>query len=99
MIETSGNLGSFTKEQIESLNLTGIGFELSSSRFYPEGSSSAHLLGFVGFDAKGENNNSESNHDKHIHGQLDGALVHHITITHHHIKNIIRALLSQIPSR
>ena len=43
------------KRQIESLNLTGIGFEPSSSRFYPEGSSSAHLLGFVGFDAKGDN--------------------------------------------
>lgn len=43
------------KRQIESLNLKGIGFEQGSSRFYPEGSSSAHLLGFVGSDAKGDN--------------------------------------------
>lgn len=41
------------KKQIEGLNLQGIGFEQDSSRFYPEGSSSAHLLGFLGEDAKG----------------------------------------------
>ncbi len=43
------------KKKIEQLNLIGIGFNAESSRFYPEGSSSAHLLGFVGSDAKGEN--------------------------------------------
>lgn len=42
------------KKQIEDLNLAGVGFEQKSSRFYPEGSSSAHLLGFLGSDAKGE---------------------------------------------
>lgn len=41
------------KKQIESLNLQGIGFDQGSSRFYPEGSSSAHILGFLGSDAKG----------------------------------------------
>lgn len=41
------------KKQIEALNLRGIGFDEGSSRFYPEGSSSAHLLGFLGSDAKG----------------------------------------------
>lgn len=41
------------KKQIEELNLKGFGFDQSSSRFYPEGSSSAHLLGFLGEDAKG----------------------------------------------
>jgi stage V sporulation protein D (sporulation-specific penicillin-binding protein) len=43
------------KEKIENLNLKGLGFEEKSKRFYPEGSSSAHLLGFVGSDSKGEN--------------------------------------------
>ncbi len=43
------------KKQIENLNLSGIGFDQTSSRFYPEGSSSAHILGFVGNDAKGDN--------------------------------------------
>ncbi|MBI2019893.1 penicillin-binding protein 2 [Candidatus Daviesbacteria bacterium] len=42
-----------TKKKIEELRLEGVGFDESSSRFYPEGSSSAHLLGFVGSDAKG----------------------------------------------
>lgn len=42
-----------TKQRIENLNLIGIGFENSSSRFYPEGSSSAHLLGFIGSDIYG----------------------------------------------
>ncbi|MDO8619100.1 MAG: penicillin-binding protein 2 [Candidatus Daviesbacteria bacterium] len=43
------------KNKIESLSINGIFFEQSSNRFYPEGSSSAHLLGFVGSDARGEN--------------------------------------------
>lgn len=47
------NLSIEQKKQLEDLNLPGIGFEQSISRFYPEGSSSAHLLGFVGLDAKG----------------------------------------------
>ncbi len=42
------------KKEIEGLNLPGIGFEAGSSRFYPEGSSSANLLGFEGSDATGE---------------------------------------------
>ncbi len=42
------------KKEIEDLNLPGIGFDQTSSRFYPEGSSSANLLGFVGFNSKGE---------------------------------------------
>ncbi|MBU0999913.1 penicillin-binding protein 2 [Patescibacteria group bacterium] len=41
------------KKQIEKLISKGIGFNQGSSRFYPEGSSSAHLLGFVNSDAKG----------------------------------------------
>lgn len=43
------------KKRIEGLKLSGIGFEQTSKRFYPEGSSSAHILGFVGSDAKGGN--------------------------------------------
>lgn len=46
------------KKSIEELNLVGIGFDQGSSRFYPEGSSSAHLLGFVGQDPKGEDKGS-----------------------------------------
>ncbi len=48
------NINPDTKLKIQSLKLKGIGFEESTSRFYPEGSSSAHLLGFVGLNQRGE---------------------------------------------
>lgn len=49
------NIGFEAKKQIDDLNLAGIGFDQTNTRFYPEGSSSAHLLGFVGMGGKGEN--------------------------------------------
>lgn len=49
------NLSYEKKKEIEDLKLNGIGFDKSSTRFYPEGSSSAHLLGFVGIGGKGVN--------------------------------------------
>ncbi|MBU3956690.1 penicillin-binding protein 2 [Patescibacteria group bacterium] len=42
-----------TKKEIEKLLIEGIGFEEEQRRSYPEGSSSAHLLGFVGQDING----------------------------------------------
>lgn len=42
-----------TKQEIDKLHLDGIGFDQDYLRFYPEGSSSAHLLGFVGSDVYG----------------------------------------------
>lgn len=42
-----------TRKKIENLNLVGLGFDESNRRFYPEGSSSAHLLGFIGSDIYG----------------------------------------------
>ena len=42
------------KSQIENLKIGGIGFEEEQNRSYPEGSSSAHLLGFVGNDVNGQ---------------------------------------------
>lgn len=48
------NLKIEEKNKIDKLNLPGVGFEQASSRFYPEGSSAAHLLGFVASDPKGD---------------------------------------------
>lgn len=42
------------KEQLESLNLTGIDFEPFQTRFYPEASMAAHLTGFVAQNDDGE---------------------------------------------
>lgn len=47
------NLESGKKEEIERLKLPGIGFEQQYSRFYPEASMAAHLIGFVGRDENG----------------------------------------------
>jgi len=41
-------------DEIKALDLVGIGFQEESKRFYPEGSSSAHLVGFVGSDTAGK---------------------------------------------
>lgn len=41
------------KEKIEELNIKGLGFDPEETRYYPEGSSSAQLLGFVGKDDQG----------------------------------------------
>lgn len=43
-----------TKEQIDDLKLSGIGFEEGFNRFYPEASMSSHVLGFVGKDELGQ---------------------------------------------
>ncbi|MFI5241090.1 MAG: peptidoglycan D,D-transpeptidase FtsI family protein [Microgenomates group bacterium] len=44
-----------TKRNIESLKIHGIGFDPGESRFYPEASTAAQLLGFVGKDEEGAN--------------------------------------------
>ncbi len=41
------------KEKIERLHLDGIGFQVETSRYYPEASMAAHLVGFVGRDSDG----------------------------------------------
>ncbi|MBI2007502.1 MAG: penicillin-binding protein 2 [Candidatus Blackburnbacteria bacterium] len=43
-----------TKSKIEALGIANVGFDEEEDRSYPEGSMSAHLLGFVGKDAAGE---------------------------------------------
>ena len=42
------------KEAVEKMNLQGIGFEQQSTRFYPEASLAAQLIGFVGKDELGD---------------------------------------------
>ncbi|MBI4067504.1 penicillin-binding protein 2 [Candidatus Gottesmanbacteria bacterium] len=42
------------KQMLQTKNLPGIGFEEEGLRYYPESSMAAHILGFVGKDAKGD---------------------------------------------
>lgn len=48
--EIARNIGREDTEAILSLALTGVGVRKDKWRFYPAGSSTAHVLGFVGFD-------------------------------------------------
>ncbi len=52
-VPLAAGVSAAAKEQITKLQLTGLGFEPNPTRFYPEGSSSAHFLGFVGSDQEG----------------------------------------------
>lgn len=64
------------KQELERLGIPGLGFQLTSSRFYPEASSSAHLLGFVGSDAAGKQKGYfglEGYYDRELRG-IDGTL-------------------------
>lgn len=68
------------KETIEKLNLDGIGFKQQSSRFYPEASLAAHLVGFVGKDDNGENKGYfglEGYYDRQLRGKPGLAIVIH----------------------
>ncbi|HRN70619.1 MAG TPA: penicillin-binding transpeptidase domain-containing protein, partial [Candidatus Woesebacteria bacterium] len=53
-VSIKGNIEKEKKEQLEALQVPGIGFEEETHRFYPEASLSAHLLGFLGKDKDGE---------------------------------------------
>jgi len=53
-VPLSNKIEEDAKKQIESLNIEGIGFDPEETRIYPEGSSAAHILGFVGKDSEGE---------------------------------------------
>ncbi len=53
-VKLGQNVEPSKKREIEKLNLKGIGFEQQFSRFYPEASMAAHLVGFLGKDEKGQ---------------------------------------------
>ena len=65
------------KSQIERLKVPGIGFEQEYSRFYPEASLAANLLGFVGKDSLGDNKGYfglEGYYDRLLHGKEGSAI-------------------------
>ncbi len=53
-VSIKDNLTKETKEQIETLHLKGLGFDEKYTRYYPESSLAAHLIGFVGKDDEGD---------------------------------------------
>ncbi len=57
-VAIKGGLDVQKKQEIEKINLPGIGFEEQFARFYPEASAAAHLIGFVGKNERGEDKGS-----------------------------------------
>ncbi len=53
-VTLSKNVDLPTRQEIEKMNVPGLGFESQLQRFYPEASTAAHVLGFVGSDASGQ---------------------------------------------
>ena len=65
-----------TATTLKALNLAGLGFEKEPKRYYPEASSSAHVLGFVGSDQYGRDRGYfglEGFYDRELRGK-DGKL-------------------------
>jgi len=54
-VPLANKVGKSSQRQIEELGFSGIGFEPTSIRSYPESSMAAQLLGFVGKNDSGEN--------------------------------------------
>lgn len=68
------------KQEIEKLKLKGVGFEQQSSRFYPEGSTAAQLIGFVGKNEVGEDKGYfglEGYYDRQLRGKAGIAVQIH----------------------
>ncbi len=53
-VPVKSGVTSLEKAKIESMRLPGVGFEERYSRFYPEASTAAHLVGFVGKNEAGQ---------------------------------------------
>ncbi|HZE87043.1 MAG TPA: penicillin-binding protein 2 [Methylomirabilota bacterium] len=69
-----------TKEKIEPLHIPGVGFEEQTVRFYPEASTAAKLLGFVGKDENGNDKGYfglEGYYDRQLHGKTGLAVQIH----------------------
>lgn len=65
-------ISSSVKESIEKLKIEGLGFEEESQRDYPEASTAAQLLGFVGVDINGKDKGYfglEGHYDLELKGQ------------------------------
>jgi stage V sporulation protein D (sporulation-specific penicillin-binding protein) len=65
-----------TANKLMALKIAGLGFEKESKRFYPEASTAAHILGFVGMDENGNDKGYfglEGFYDRELRGK-DGML-------------------------
>lgn len=74
------NLTDDTKKHIDALKIKGVGFEEQYKRFYTEASMAAHLIGFVGKDAYGNDKGYfglEGYYDRQLQGRPGQAVLIH----------------------
>lgn len=79
-VPVKSRVDSKTKEEIEKLDLKGVGFEQEYVRFYPEASMGAQLIGFVGKSELGEDNGYfglEGFYDRQLRGKSGVAVQIH----------------------
>lgn len=72
-VALASGLSKEQKQAVEALDITALGFEAEERRFYPEGSMSAHILGFVGRNTEGQEQGYfgiEGNYDETLRGKL-----------------------------
>ena len=79
-VALSPSLSYAKKQQVEHLNIPGVGFEEQYVRYYPEASVAAQMLGFVGKDAVGKNQGYfglEGYYDRQLRGRETKAVQIH----------------------
>lgn len=79
-VPIKSNVSSSVKDQIDAMKLPGVGFEEAPTRFYPEASMAAQLVGFVGKDEQGQSKGYfglEGYYDRQLHGRVGEATVIH----------------------
>ncbi len=67
------NIDYATKAEVEKLNLPGVGFQETPTRFYPEASMAAQLVGFIGKDDVGNDKGYfglEGYYDRQLKGRI-----------------------------
>lgn len=79
-IPIKAHVDNTVKEKVEALKLPAVGFQEESTRFYPESSIAAKLLGFVGKGPNGEDKGYfglEGYYDRQLRGKSGQAIIIH----------------------
>lgn len=87
-----------TKAKVDVLKLPGVGFEDQYSRFYPEASMAAQVLGFIGKDAQGNDKGYfglEGYYDRQLRGRSGTALEIHDALGRPVLSKVTDALGAQ----
>src|SRR5260221_893639 len=79
-VPLQANIDTSVKEQIDTLHIPGVGFQETSTRYYPEASLAAQLVGFVGKDSLGADKGYfglEGYYDRQLRGRIGQTTIIH----------------------